>query len=77
MTDIWKRDEPESPCINICVIHSKAEICTGCLRTLNEIADWSGMDAAGRQAILDALPPRIELLKQRRGGRAARLKERG
>lgn len=74
MSEVWKRDEPQSPCINICVVHPEAQICTGCLRTLDEIADWGAMDTADRQAVLDALPPRAELLKKRRGGRAARLK---
>jgi predicted Fe-S protein YdhL (DUF1289 family) len=73
---LWQRDEPQSPCINICVIHPSAKICTGCLRSLDEIADWGAMDAPARQAVLDALPSRASLLKQRRGGRAARLKKR-
>jgi predicted Fe-S protein YdhL (DUF1289 family) len=73
---LWQRDEPQSPCINICVIHPSANLCTGCLRTLDEIADWGGMDAQARQDVLDALPARAPLLKQRRGGRAARLKDR-
>lgn len=75
MSAVWKRDEPQSPCVNICVIHQKTGLCTGCLRTLDEIADWGAMDAADRQAVLDALPPRATLLKTRRGGRAGRLKD--
>ncbi|WP_380052943.1 DUF1289 domain-containing protein [Falsihalocynthiibacter sp. SS001] len=69
----WKRDEPESPCIKICVVHPTAKICTGCLRSLDEIAQWGTMSAEERQAVLDALPPRASLLKKRRGGRAGRM----
>ena len=39
MTDgVWKRDEIESPCVKICVLHPEARICLGCLRTADEIA---------------------------------------
>lgn len=70
--DIWQRDEPESPCVNICVIHPDAEICTGCLRSLAEICDWSSMTPEARAELLSALPARAALLKQRRGGRRAK-----
>ncbi|MFT7254408.1 MAG: putative Fe-S protein YdhL (DUF1289 family), partial [Paracoccaceae bacterium] len=44
MTDqIWKRDEIESPCIKICVIQPETRLCTGCLRTIDEIGAWSKM----------------------------------
>lgn len=73
MSNVWNRDEPQSPCINICVIHPTAKICTGCLRTMDEIAGWSAMNPTERQGVLDALPERDEYLKKRRGGRIARL----
>lgn len=74
MTDrIWQRAEIESPCVKICVIHPQARLCTGCLRSLDEIATWSRMDADQRRAIMAELPDRKALLRQRRGGRAARL----
>lgn len=74
MTDaIWKRDEIESPCIKICVIHPEERLCTGCLRSLEEIGGWSRMTHDERRAIMDELPSRAPLLQKRRGGRAARL----
>lgn len=33
-------------------------LCTGCLRTLDEIAGWSGYDDAERRAVLRRLPTR-------------------
>ncbi len=72
--DIWQRDEVESPCIKICIVHPEARICTGCHRTLDEIATWSRMSAQERRAVIDELPDRAGLLRKRRGGRAARLK---
>ncbi|WP_353472096.1 DUF1289 domain-containing protein [Salipiger sp. H15] len=64
----------ESPCVNICVVHRASGLCTGCLRTLDEIAGWSGYTPEERRAIMADLPGRKALLQQRRGGRAGRLK---
>lgn len=69
----WARDEVESPCIKVCVVHPEAHVCTGCLRSIDEITRWSRMGAEERRAVMDALPDRAKLLKKRRGGRAARL----
>lgn len=75
MTDeIWKRDEMDSPCIKVCMIHPEEGICTGCYRTLQEIAAWSAMSAEARAEIMAALPDRAPRLQKRRGGRAARLR---
>jgi len=71
--DIWSRDEVASPCIKICVVHPTERICTGCLRTMDEISRWSKMDDAARREVLSALPDRAPLLRKRRGGRAARV----
>ncbi len=71
--DIWARDEVESPCVNICTIHPAEGLCIGCLRTLDEIAAWSKMAPKARRQVMDELPQRAPRLRQRRGGRAARL----
>lgn len=71
--DVWQRDEVESPCVKICVVHPEARICTGCLRSIDEISRWSRMTAEERRAVMAALPDRADMLKKRRGGRAARL----
>lgn len=75
MTDhIWKRDEIESPCIKICVVHPEARICTGCYRSIDEITGWARMSPEARRAVMDELPLRVGQLTKRRGGRGARLK---
>ncbi len=71
--DVWKRDEIDSPCIRICVLHPTAGICSGCYRTADEITRWSVMGAEERAAITAALPDRAPRLYKRRDGRAARL----
>lgn len=71
--EVWKRDEVESPCIKICVVHPEARLCTGCLRSIDEIGAWSRMTPQERRDVMEALPSRAGLLTKRRGGRAARL----
>ena len=72
--DVWKRAEVDSPCIKICVVHAETRLCTGCLRSIDEIAAWSQMSPDARSVVMDALPDRANLITKRRGGRAARLK---
>jgi predicted Fe-S protein YdhL (DUF1289 family) len=74
MTDeVWRRDEVESPCVKICVLHPTAGLCVGCLRTADEIAAWSTLTPEARRAIMAELPARAPRLRgSRRGGRAAR-----
>ena len=71
--EVWSRDEIESPCIRVCVVHPEARICTGCYRSIDEITRWSKMSPEARREVIEALPDRASLLKKRRGGRAARL----
>lgn len=70
--DPWRRDEIASPCIRVCVVHPAERICTGCLRSIDEIAAWSRMSEEERAAILEELPSRAPRLARRRGGRAGR-----
>jgi predicted Fe-S protein YdhL (DUF1289 family) len=71
---IWSRAEIESPCIKICVIHPESRLCTGCLRTIDEIGAWSRMSAEARQEVMADLSARASKITKRRGGRAARVK---
>lgn len=70
--DIWTRAEIESPCIKVCVIHPEARLCTGCLRSIEEIGGWSRMTPEDRRRIMDELPARAGRFAVRRGGRAGR-----
>jgi len=70
---VWSRNEIESPCVRVCVVHPEARICTGCYRSIDEITRWTKMSAEARREVMEALPDRASLLKKRRGGRAARL----
>ncbi|MEM7642465.1 MAG: DUF1289 domain-containing protein [Pseudomonadota bacterium] len=71
---IWARAEIESPCIRVCVVHPDTRLCTGCARSIDEIAQWSRMTPEARAAIMAELPARTAAPAGRRGGRAARLK---
>ena len=71
--DIWVRNEVESPCIKICVIHAESRLCTGCLRSIDEIGAWSRMTPEARSSVMAELPNRAGQITKRRGGRAARV----
>lgn len=72
--ETWSRDEIESPCIKVCVVHPEARLCTGCLRSIDEITAWSRMTPEARREVMADLPARKAALQRRRGGRSARLK---
>lgn len=71
--EVWMREEVQSPCIKLCVVHPEERICVGCYRTIEEISTWSSLTPAARSAIIDDLPTRAPKLRQRRGGRMGRL----
>ena len=73
---VWKRDEIESPCVEICVIHPTTRLCLGCARTGDEIARWSAMTPEERRQVMEELPDRDPGPKGRTGGRSARIKRR-
>ncbi len=72
-SEVWARNEIESPCVKICVIHPSERLCTGCHRTIEEISTWSRLPQIERDKIINELPERASKLKKRRGGRAARI----
>ena len=78
MTDaVWNRDEPQSPCRKICVIHPQARLCIGCYRSIDEIQAWPNLGSAARIAIIEALESRKDRVQPvRRGGRRTRLRQR-
>ena len=62
--DVWRRDEIDSPCVKICVIHPGAGLCVGCLRSGEEIARWSRMSPERRLEIMNGLPDRAPRLAE-------------
>ena len=71
--DVWKRQEIESPCVKLCVVHPEERICVGCFRSIEEISAWSRLTPEERSAIIADLPSRAPRLARRRGGRIGRL----
>ena len=49
----------ETPCIAVCMMDPKTRMCTGCGRTLPEIARWGKLEDSERRAIMDMLPQRM------------------
>ena len=72
---IWTRDEPDSPCVQTCVMHTASGLCIGCLRTLDEIATWSSLTRSERLSIMAGLDARKSKIEpKRRGERKGRLR---
>lgn len=51
-----------SPCINVCQVDAARGWCTGCLRTLAEIADWAQSSDTEKRAVLDRVAARRQAL---------------
>ncbi|HKW14694.1 MAG TPA: DUF1289 domain-containing protein [Candidatus Krumholzibacteria bacterium] len=58
MNEPDRRNPPPSPCNLTCIVDRQHNWCIGCLRTLDEIAAWSGMTADEQWKIIDELPAR-------------------
>ena len=50
----------ETPCVAVCMIDPRTNLCFGCGRTLQEIARWQRMESAERQAVMAQLAHRME-----------------
>jgi len=53
-----------SPCINICQVDAERGWCTGCLRTLEEIANWAQSSDAAKRTVLARLVTRRRALHE-------------
>ena len=40
-----------SPCINLCQMDEETGLCQGCLRTIDEIVEWSGAGDEYKRAV--------------------------
>jgi hypothetical protein len=58
------RPNIESPCIKVCAVDGETGLCLGCGRSLKEIGGWMQFDDAGRRAVMDMLPDRLQDLKE-------------
>lgn len=47
-----------SPCIKVCFVDPREDICVGCFRTLEELGRWTKMSDAEREAIKPVLDQR-------------------
>ena len=50
----------ETPCKKICVMDAASGLCTGCGRTLEEIARWASSPPEVRHRVMAELPERMK-----------------
>ena len=53
------QQEPQSPCISVCLLDDK-DICTGCFRSADEITDWFMATADQKREMLRRARERME-----------------
>ncbi|ACC69356.1 DUF1289 domain-containing protein [Paraburkholderia phymatum] len=58
-----------SPCINVCRMDKATNLCEGCLRTIDEIANWSSFDDAAKRAVWDEIEARHAGIKSKHADR--------
>lgn len=63
-------DDVPSPCIDVCRMNPATGFCDGCLRTIDEIANWSSLDASQKRAVL------LRTESRRKGARVVMIGER-
>jgi hypothetical protein len=63
-----RADDPPvpSPCVSVCVLDPGGSgVCTGCGRTMDEIAAWIDLRNDERRAVIARLPERLAALRAR------------
>lgn len=50
--------EVPSPCISVCQMDPATQLCSGCYRTLEEIATWSTLDDPQRLVVWERIEAR-------------------
>lgn len=63
-----------SPCISVCRLNARSELCEGCWRTRGEIAGWRHMSNDEKRAVLGRLHDRRDA--SGKGGKRARRRTR-
>ena len=56
----------ETPCVKICQLDRTQLLCSGCGRTLEEIAGWTSLSDDQRRHIMAELPQRLAASPTRR-----------
>lgn len=56
-------EKVKSPCKNICEIDPATKLCRGCLRSIDEIAEWSNFTEADKKMVERAIKKRRLLIE--------------
>ena len=49
--DLYGTGEVRSPCISLCRMNARTDLCDGCFRTIEEIAQWNTASNEMKRAI--------------------------
>jgi len=56
---LTRENDVLSPCVSVCRMSERTQLCEGCWRTLDEIASWSHFSQAQKRAVWTLLTERI------------------
>lgn len=52
-------EEVASPCIGVCTVDPSKRLCSGCMRTMDEIGGWLTYSADQKKAVLKKIQQRF------------------
>ena len=58
MAEEQNLEEVKSPCNELCLMDEETGLCIGCLRTSDEIAQWSSYSNEEKQGVLEEIKTR-------------------
>ena len=71
--DVWRRDEIESPCVKVCVVHPESASASAATARSTRSPPGASMTPEARRAVMAELPGRADRARPtRRGGRQSR-----
>lgn len=59
----------KTPCVQVCFVDPKAQLCVGCFRTMEELGRWTRYSDDEREAVMAVLPEREEAYQLARAAR--------
>lgn len=59
----FTRTETPSPCVGICAVDFHSGLCKGCLRSLDEIREWSAYSERQKRKVVDQLAKRRKTIQ--------------
>ena len=64
MNDQTEDEDTLSPCIGVCMMDPQTDLCDGCYRTMDEIAEWWDLSSEEKKAVHAAIDKRVDMIME-------------